>query len=304
MMTTFWSLYIIVLSLACVGLSIFLLIWTRKLNIPKSPDGTTGHEYDGIREFDNPMPRWWYLMFWMTIAFAFFYMAAYPALGNYKGFLNWTSHGAVEEAQKAYDAKYGPIFAAYAAKPIPDLAQDPAAMKIAGRLFANNCSVCHGANARGAKGFPNLTDDDWLYGGEPDQLIETITNGRPAVEGGTKMPAWGSVLGAQGVQEVANYVLTLSGRKLSDADQKLADAGQARFVQCAACHGPEGRGNTAVGAPNLTDTIWLYGGSKETVIETITNGRNGAMPAWGERLGKDKVHLLAAYVWSLSHGNK
>lgn len=303
-MSTFWSLYIIVLSLACLGLSIFLLIWTPALKVNKESDGTTGHEYDGIKEFDNPMPRWWYLMFWMTIAFAVFYFAAYPALGSYQGFLGWSSHGAHDSEQKAYDEKYNPIFAAYAKTPVEQLSQDPAAMKIAGRLFVNNCAACHGANARGAKGFPNLTDDDWLYGGEPEKLVETITNGRPAVVGGTKMPAWGETLGAQGVKEVAAYVMTLSGRKLSDADQKLADAGQGRFTVCAACHGPEGRGNQAVGAPNLTDTIWLYGGSKDTIIETITHGRNGAMPAWKDRLGEDKVHLLAAYVYSLSHGGK
>ncbi len=301
-MSTFWSAYITILSLGCLAFVIFAMLMANSLDVHHDPDGTTGHEYDGIKEYDNPMPRWWRVLFWMGVVFAFGYLALYPGLGAYKGLLGWTSHGEHDKDQAAYDAKYGPIFAAYAQKPVEELAQDATAMKVAGRLFANNCAACHGADAHGGKGFPNLTDDDWLYGGEPDKLVETITNGRPAVPTGTKMPAWGATLGEQGVHEVAAYVLTLSDRKLSDADAKLAEAGQARFVACAACHGPEGRGNQAVGAPNLTDTIWLYGGSKTTIEETIRHGRNGAMPAWGETLGKEKVHLLASYVWSLSHG--
>lgn len=301
-MSAFWSAYITILSLGCLAFVAGAMYFTTHLDVNREEDGTTGHEYDGIQEYDNPMPRWWVKMYWMGIAFFIFYVAAYPALGAYKGFLGWTSHGEHDKDQAAYDAKYGPIFKAYAAKPVEELAQDAAAMKIAGRLYANNCAACHGADARGAKGFPNLTDDDWLYGGEPDKLIETLTNGRLAVVGGSKMPAWGETLGEQGIKEVAAYVLTLSDRKLSEADSKLAEAGQARFVVCAACHGAEGKGNQALGAPNLTDTIWLYGGSKATIEETLRHGRNGAMPAWGVSLGQEKVHLLAAYVWSLSHG--
>ncbi|RZU47204.1 cytochrome c oxidase cbb3-type subunit 3 [Fluviicoccus keumensis] len=302
-MSAFWSLYIIVLSMAVVVGCAWLVTWTRKIELHhKEEDGTTGHEYDGIKEYDNPLPRWWLMTFWLTIFFALFYLAAYPGLGSYKGFLNWTSHGEHDKDKAAYDAKYMPKFQAYAKVEIPELAKDAAAMKIGGRIFADNCAACHGADAHGSRGFPNLTDNDWLYGGEPAQIVETITNGRLSVQGGTKMPAWGEVLGAQGVQEVANYVLTLSGRKLSDADQKLADAGAGKFVQCAACHGPEGRGNIAVGAPNLTDTVWLYGGNKEAIVETITHGRNGHMPAWKDTLGEEKIHLVAAYVYSLSLG--
>ncbi|HEX5361022.1 MAG TPA: cytochrome-c oxidase, cbb3-type subunit III [Fluviicoccus sp.] len=302
-MSAFWSLYIIVLSMAVVVGCAWLVTWTRKIELHhKEEDGTTGHEYDGIKEYDNPLPRWWLMTFWLTIVFALFYLAAYPGLGSYKGFLGWTSHIEHDKDKAAYDAKYLPKFQAYAKVEIPELAKDAAAMKIGGRIFADNCAACHGADAHGSRGFPNLTDTDWLYGGEPAQIVETITNGRLSVQGGTKMPAWGEVLGAQGVQEVANYVLTLSGRKLSEADQKLADAGAEKFVQCAACHGPEGRGNTAMGAPNLTDTVWLFGGNKEAIVETITKGRNGHMPAWKDTLGEEKIHLVAAYVYSLSQG--
>ena len=300
-MSAFWSAYITILSLGCLAFVAGAMYFTTHLDVHRDSDGTTGHEYDGIQEYDNPMPRWWVKMYWMGVAFFICYVALYPALGAYKGYLGWTSHGEHDKDKAEYDAKYGSIFAAYAQKPVEELAKDAAAMKIAGRLYANNCAACHGADARGAKGFPNLTDDDWLYGGEPDKLIETLTNGRAAVVGGSKMPAWGETLGEQGIKEVAAYVLTLSDRKLSEADAKLAEAGQARFVVCAACHGAEGKGNQALGAPNLTDTIWLYGGSKATIEETLRKGRNGAMPAWGESLGKEKVHLLAAYVWSLSH---
>ncbi|MDO8330447.1 MAG: cytochrome-c oxidase, cbb3-type subunit III [Fluviicoccus sp.] len=302
-MSAFWSLYIIVLSLAVIIGCAWLITWTRTIELDhKDSDGTTGHEYDGIKEYDNPLPRWWLITFWLTIVFAVFYLAAYPGMGAWKGYLGWTSAGEHDKDKAAYDAKYLPKFQAYAKVEVPELAKDAGAMKIAGRLFADNCSVCHGADAHGSRGFPNLADSDWLYGGEPAQIVETLTNGRLSVQGGSKMPAWGEILGAQGVEEVANYVLSLSGRKLSDADQKLAEAGAGKFVQCAACHGAEGRGNTAMGAPNLTDTVWLFGGNKEAVVETIAKGRNGHMPAWKDQLGEEKIHLLAAYVYSLSQG--
>ncbi|PTQ88502.1 cytochrome-c oxidase, cbb3-type subunit III [Agitococcus lubricus] len=301
-MSAFWSAYITILSLGCLAFVVGAFWLANSINVHREPDNTTGHDYDGIREYDNPMPRWWKLLYIGGVLFFIFYVAAYPALGSYKGFLGWTSVGEHDKDQAAYDAKYGPIFKAYAQKPVEELAHDEAAMKIAGRLFANNCAACHGADARGAKGFPNLTDDDWLYGGSPEKIKETLLHGRLAVEGGLKMPAWKDVLGEQGIKEVTAYVLTLSDRKLSAEDQKLAEVGQAKFAACAACHGADGRGNYAVGAPNLTDAIWLYGGSKATIEETLRHGRNGAMPAWEKALGAEKVHLLTAYVYSLSHG--
>ena len=303
-MSAFWSAYITILSLGCLAFVIAVMWMANSLKVHREPDNTTGHDYDGIKEYDNPMPKWWQILYWGGVAFFIFYVFAYPPLGAFNGFLGWTPVGEHDKDKAAYDAKYGPIFAAYAAKPIEELAHDATAMKVAGRIYANNCAACHGADARGAKGYPNLTDQDWLYGGEPANIIETLTNGRLGVEGGMKMPAWKDTLGEQGIKEVTAYVLTLSGRRLSEADQKLAEVGQGKFAMCAACHGAEGRGNTALGAPNLTDTIWLYGGSKATIEETLRYGRNGVMPAWEASLGKEKVHLLSAYVWSLSNGGK
>ena len=212
-MSAFWSAYITILSLGCLAFVIAVMWMANSLKVHREPDNTTGHDYDGIKEYDNPMPKWWQILYWGGVAFFIFYVLAYPALGAYKGFLGWTSVGEHDKDKAAYDAKYGPIFAAYAAKPIEELAHDATAMKVAGRLYANNCAACHGADARGAKGYPNLTDQDWLYGGEPANIIETLTNGRLGVEGGMKMPAWKDTLGEQGIKEVTAYVLTLSGRR-------------------------------------------------------------------------------------------
>lgn len=294
-MSNFWSIWIIGIVVLNIGGCAWLLMWTRKMNIADMPaDGTTGHEYDGIREYNNPLPAWWLWLFWITLVFGVSYLTLFPGLGAYKGALGWTSHGEVAAAQDAYQKQYGALYADLAKKPIEELAKDDRAMKIGARLFANNCSQCHGTDAHGAKGFPNLTDSDWLYGGTPDRIVETITGGRQAM-----MPAWGPILGEDGVKKVANYVMSLSGKK---HDAALASAGQAIFAtNCAACHGADGKGNQMVGAPNLTDNVWLYGGSEKTIIETLTNGRNGHMPAQKENLGDERIHLLAAYVWSLSN---
>lgn len=292
-MSNFWSLYIIAIVVINIGGCAVLLTMTRKMEPPHvDPDGTTGHEYDGIREYNNPLPGWWMVMFWVTIAFAIGYLALYPGFGKYEGALGWTSTKEHDADKAAMVKEYGPLYASFAAKPIEELVKDERAMKIGARLFANNCALCHGSDAHGSKGFPNLADNDWLYGGEPAQIKETIMNGRQAA-----MPAWKDSLGEQGVKEVVNYVLSLSGRKVDD---QLAAAGQGKFAMCAACHGADGKGNVAMGAPNLTDTIWLYGGSESTVTQTVMHGRNGVMPAWKDVLGEEKVHLLSAYVYSLS----
>lgn len=292
-MSAFWSLWIIILTaLTIVG--ICWILFANRKSSGSGPDTTTGHSYDGIDEYDNPLPAWWFYMFVITIVFALGYLVAYPGLGAFKGVMGWSSAGQLQKDAAKAEAQYGPLFAKFATMPIVDVAKDAQALKMGQRLFASNCAQCHGADARGSFGFPNLTDNDWLYGGEPEQIVQTITSGRNGA-----MPAWESALGNQGVIEVANYVLTLSGRT---ADQNLAEAGKAKFAMfCVGCHGVDGKGNVAIGAPNLTDDVWLYGGSPLMIQQTIRGGRTNMMPEWHNRLGQERVHLLAAYVYSLSH---
>jgi cytochrome c oxidase cbb3-type subunit 3 len=312
-MTTFWSIWVIVLTLACLVLCFGLLVWNLKNYVGVEENETCGHEFDGIEEVNNPLPKWWTYMFFATFVWAVYYLAMYPGMGNFKGLLDWTSsnqgvksleeskQAVVENADKrvqldldikAADERFGPVFQKFAKQDIADLAKDEEALEIGQRLFAQNCAQCHGSDARGGTGFPNLTDKDWLYGGSPEAIKTTLLHGRVAA-----MPAWIDALGEQGVEEVTAYVLSLSGRKVNEKD---AAAGEMKFAMCAACHGADGKGNYAFGAPNLTDDVWLYGGSKRAVTETITNGRAGVMPAWKDILGEDKVHLLTAYVYSLS----
>lgn len=292
-MSNFWSFYIIALVALNIGGCAWLLLWTRRTDNTSAEDGTTGHEYDGIREYNNPLPRWWLMLFWITIFFGLVYLVAYPGLGKFQGILGWSSKGELAIDEKAYQDQYGTIYANYAKTPIETLAKDAQAMKIASRLFANNCSTCHGTDAHGARGFPNLSDKDWLYGGEPERIQETIMEGRNGI-----MPPWQSALGDTGVKQVANYVRSLSGLK---SDSTLTAAGHEIFAsKCFACHGADGKGNTMMGAPDLTDKTWLYGSSEATLIKTIGEGRAGHMPTQKDNLGVEKVHLLAAYIWSLS----
>ncbi len=295
----FWSGWIIVLTLGNILACWWLIRWTAKKRAGEAAEGdTTGHTWDEtLAEYNNPLPRWWLWLFYLTMVFGLVYLVLYPGLGSFRGVLGWTHQNAYAKEMQAADAKYGPLFAKYAAKPIPQLTQDPAALRIGQRLFVNYCASCHGSDAGGGPGFPNLRDNDWLYGGTPEAITKTILDGRSGA-----MPAWGPVLGEQGVNEVAAYVLSLSGRQ---ADPKLVEAGRKHFATyCAACHGADGKGNPAMGAPNLTDNVWLYGGSPGVIRQTITKGRNGRMPAHRDFLGEDKVHLLAAYIYSLSKGNK
>ena len=300
-MTSFWSWYITLLSLGTIAALVWLLLATRKGQRSDSTEETVGHSYDGIEEYDNPLPRWWFLLFVGTVIFALGYLALYPGLGNWKGLLpgyegGWTQ---VKEWQREVDKaneQYGPLYAKFAAMPVEQVAQDPQALKMGGRLFASNCSVCHGSDAKGAYGFPNLTDNDWIWGGEPETIKTTIMGGRQAV-----MPAWREVIGEEGIRNVAGYVRTLSGRDIPEGINVDLEQGQKIFASnCVACHGPEGKGTQAMGAPNLTDNVWLYGSSFVQIQQTLRYGRNGRMPAQEEILGNDKVHLLAAYVYSLS----
>lgn len=289
-MSTAMSAFVIagtLLSLVAFGL---LLHLNRKVT---NPGETTHHRYDGIQEYDNPLPTWWYWGFLLSILFAVAYLIYYPGLGNFKGIGGWSSHGQLEQEQAAANAKYEPIFAKYLATPLSELKDDPAAMKMGRRLYVNNCAVCHGASAQGGFGFPNLTDSEWNWGSEPSDIKTTILGGRNGV-----MTPWIDVLGNDGVSEAAEYVMKMAGR---DVDEELAEKGKAHYQNyCFTCHGMDGKGQKVFGAPNLTNEIWLYGNSKARIAHVIRNGRNGVMPPFEARLGEARVHILAAYVMSLS----
>ena len=289
----FWDLFIIIVTLASLfGLWAFVQ-WGNK---GRPSDGgkveTMGHVWDeDLAELNNPLPRWWLNMFLLTIVFAFIYLILYPGLGANTMVLGWSQQGQYEAEMKAAEERYGPLFEQYAATPIPELAKDPDALKMGERLFASYCTQCHGSDAGGVRGFPNLRDDDWLWGGTPEKITETILKGRNAM-----MPSWAS-LGDE-TSNLVQYLLSFTGRA---TDQQAAEAGKKQFAQtCAACHGVDAKGNQALGAPNLTDDIWLYGGTPRAIEETLKLGRKGRMPAHGEFLGEAKVHLLATYVYSLS----
>jgi len=290
----FWSWFIIAIAGGGIIWLFFLLAGTNKAETEEGVP--TEHVWDeDLQELNNPLPRWWLYMFYFTLFFAIGYLILYPGMGSYKGLLGWTEIGEYEAEVAAADAKFGPLFEKFEKTPIAALASDPAAMNAGERLFVTYCAVCHGSDARGAPGFPNLRDNDWLHGGAPEKIEETILYGRMGT-----MPAWEAPLGgAEGVNEVATYVMSIAGR---DVDAKLAEAGKAKFdMFCVGCHMPGGTGNQALGAPNLSNNIWLYGGSPRSIKETIAKGRNGRMPAHSEFLGKAKSHVLAAYVYSLSH---
>lgn len=295
-MSIFWSLWIIVLTVTNLVLLLWILLANRKRAVTGDETGeakTTGHEYDGIEEYDNPLPRWWFFLFVLTFVFAVGYLVIFPGLGLWKGVAGWTSVGELRSHQAKAEKLYAETYDVYAKMPIEELATNNGALKMGFRLFVNNCAVCHGADGGGNRGFPNLTDKDWLYGGTPERIQETITHGRKAA-----MPAWGPVLGEEGVAQAAEYVLKLSGNSF---DESKANAGAKLFAaNCAVCHGADGKGNLQVGAPNLTDNIWLYGGEPATIRQTLREGRSGVMPAQGELLKPDRIHLLAAYVYSLS----
>lgn len=296
-MSAFWSAWVTVITLAVILGCTWLLFQTRKSEKYKEEtENTVGHAFDGIEEYDNPLPKWWFQMFVATVIFGLVYLALYPGLGNFKGFLNWTSTNQWEEEMAHAEEVYKPVFAKYAALSVEDLQkpENEAGLKMGQRMFANNCSLCHGTAGTGAYGFPNLTDADWLYGGDAATLTHTIANGRMGA-----MPAWGSVLGEEGVRDVTSYVQTLAGQ---EADADAAARGKTQFqALCTACHGADGKGMLALGAPNLTDNVWLYGGSFADIAHTIRGGRNGVMPAHKDLLSDEKIKLITAYVYSLSN---
>ncbi|MCE5363797.1 cytochrome-c oxidase, cbb3-type subunit III [Pseudomonas anguilliseptica] len=303
-MSTFWSWYITLLTVGTLIALFWLIFATRKSEVHKSPtDQTMGHAFDGIEEYDNPLPKWWFMLFLGTLIFSIGYLVLYPGLGSWKGVLpgyegGWTQVKQWQREVDKADELYGPIFAKYAAMPLEEVAKDEQALKMGGRMFATYCSVCHGSDAKGAVGFPNLTDSHWRWGGEPNVIKTSILHGRIGA-----MPAWAAVIGEEGVQQVAAYVRKdLAGLPLSADKQIDLEKGAAIFAaNCQACHGAQGTGMAMLGAPDLTSPAgWIYGSSLVQLQQTIRHGRNGQMPAQEQYLGNDKVHLLAAYVLSLS----
>jgi len=295
-MTTAWSTYVVFLVVLNILATTWLLWWTaRKRKSDARTSETTGHVWDGdITEYNKPLPKWWINLFYLTIIYSVGYLIWYPGLGNFAGTSGWSSAKEHNADKAEADAKLAVAFARFDGMPIDQIAKDGEALAFGSRLFANHCAMCHGSDARGGKGFPNLADADWQWGGTPDQIVTTILHGRQAA-----MPALAAVVGGEvGVTEVAAYVQSLSGMKV---DPVLAAAGQARFAVCAACHGADGKGNVALGAPNLTDEIWLYGRDFATLRDGVTHGRNGMMPAHLPIIGETRTRIAAAYVWSLSH---
>jgi cytochrome c oxidase cbb3-type subunit 3 len=255
---------------------------------------TTGHVWDeDLREYNNPMPRWWAWLFYLTVFFSLGYLVLYPGLGSYAGILGWSQVKQLEEETRVADARFGPIYEKFSAQEVAAVAKSPEALAIGQKLFLNHCAQCHASDSAGSRGFPNLTDMDWLWGGTPEAIKTSITEGRLGV-----MPPWGPVLGEQGVKDAAHYVMSLSGLP---ADNIRAARGKDLFDKtCMACHGPQGKGNPAMGAPDLTDKVWLHGSSEAQIIETISKGRTDQMPAHKDVLSPAKIHLLSAYVYSLS----
>ena len=296
----FWSWFISAIALGGIVWMIFLLQINNKGQLPKDGEAKpTGHVWDeNLEELNTPLPRWWLYMFYSTIVFGLVYLVLYPGLGSYPGLLGWSSVSEYETEVAKADAEYGPLYEKFLSEDLTVLASNDDAMKTGERLFVNYCAVCHGSDARGAKGFPNLRDNDWLFGNEPATIKETIMHGRTGA-----MPAWKDALGGdEGVVQAAEYVQKLAGR---DVNAELAEQGKAKFdMFCVGCHMPEGTGNTAMGAPNLTDNIWLYGGTAKAIKASIAMGRAGRMPAHAEFLGEAKVHILAAYIYSLSNDKK
>lgn len=292
-MTAGWSLFVVVIvAINIVGC--VWLMWATARRRPGQDSETTGHTWDGdLAEYNNPLPRWWLWLFGLSILFALVYLALYPGLGNWQGLLGWSQQKQWQQQVDEAEQAAAPLFARFAALDTAGLRKDEAAMRVARNLFANHCAMCHGSDARGAVGFPNLTNSDWQWGSTEQDIHATIAQGRTGV-----MPAWGEAFGAQGVEEVVAYVQSLSGMP---APAATAAAGAARYqVFCIACHGPDGTGQQLLGAPNLTDEVWVYGGTAEAIRQTIVHGRNNQMPAHLELLGEQRVRLLTAHVLNLA----
>lgn len=291
----FWSIYVVVFTLGgIIGCALLLWLTANKKVVPSS-DNTTGHVWDeDLTEMNNPMPRWWMWLFVLTIIYGLGYLAVYPGLGTYAGALGWSELKEYQDEVKKGEAEIAPVYARFASMTPEQLAGDASAMAIGERLFMNNCAQCHGSDARGSKGFPNLTDSDWLHGGSPEVISETLHNGRVGL-----MPPMAESVGTpEDVRNVANYVLSLSG---SPHDSVRAELGKPKFVACAACHGMDGKGNQALGAPNLTDDIWLHGFGEAAIVAMVNNGKVNEMPAQAGKLTEPQLKVLTSYIWGKSN---
>jgi cytochrome c oxidase cbb3-type subunit 3 len=293
--SNFWSVYVAGITLVGI-LACLVLLWaTSRTKVVAGSDNTTGHVWDeDLREMNNPLPRWWMWLFVITIVFGVLYLLAFPGLGSHAGQLGWTSAAHHEQEVAEANQEIAALYAQFAGKPTEQLAGNAQAMAMGERLFMNNCSQCHGSDARGSKGFPNLTDGDWLHGGTPDKITETLTAGRSG-----SMPVMAAAVGSpEDVKNVANYVLSLSS---APHDSVRAQLGKSKFGVCAACHGLDGKGNTAIGAPNLTDNIWLHGYGEAVIRAMVNGGKVNPMPAQADKLSPEQIHVLAAYVWGMSN---
>lgn len=292
-MSPLTSALITIPTLLNIAAALLLLWWTSRRRGESKQSETTGHVWDGdLSEYNKPLPRWWLVLFVVTVVFGLLYLVLYPGLGNFLGVKKWSQIEQYEAQSRAAEAVLARTFAPYEKQNVQALENDASALLVGRNLFLNNCAGCHGSDAGGAPGFPNLRDKDWQWGGAPDAVLTTVRDGRAGV-----MPGWLPVLGEEGVENVLAYVMSLSGRKLPAGN---VDAGKQKFAEiCSACHGAEGRGNPVLGAPNLTDNVWLHGGALATIRSTIANGRQGQMPAHLDRLGETRTKLLAAYVLSL-----
>ncbi len=293
--SNFWSIFIAAITLVSIVACLLLLWFSGKARAMTASDNTTGHIWDGdLREMNNPLPRWWVWLFVLTVVFSLVYLVLYPGLGNYAGTLAWSSTGQHAAEMQKGEREVAPLYARFASMKSDALARDPQAMAIGERLFMNNCSQCHASDGRGSKGFPDLTDSDWIHGGTPEKILETLVQGRIG-----NMPPLAAAVGTpDDVKNVAHYVLSLSG---SPSDSVRAALGKTKFAACGACHGADGKGNPALGAPNLTDNIWLHGYGENAIVAIINNGKVNQMPAQSDKLGAAQLQVLSAYVWGLSN---
>ena len=278
---------------------------------------TTGHVWDGIRELNTPLPRWWLWLFYATILWAVGYWIVYPSwplVSSYtKGAFRWQSRDAVVSDLDALKAQRGPMVEKLRSASLQEIASDPTLLDFARAqarpAFAENCAPCHGAGGGGGRGYPNLNDDEWIWGGNLDEIAQTIRHGVRSGDAdgrqGAAMPAFGrdGILKRADVDNVADYVRSLSGLGV-DPKANLVAGKQIFIDNCAVCHGETGKGKRELGAPNLSDAIWLYGADKPSIVEAIWNGRGGVMPAWAARLDDVTIKALAVYVHSLGGGEK